>query len=115
MLVSMPDRQDRKETKMSDIEVEGKALTGKARKAFDRFVEAKRAEAEAKKAKAEAEAELFAFLGDARVAFIGKHIALRVIASKNSSFDREVMKKSYPEAFSVCLKETPYDYLKVIV
>ena len=100
---------------MSDIKVEGKALTGKARKAFDKFVEAKQAEAEAKKAKAEAEAELFAFLGDARVALIGKHIALRVVAGKNTSFDREVMKTSYPEAYTVCLKETAYDYLKVVV
>lgn len=99
---------------MSDIKVEGKALTGKARKAFDKFVEAKQAEAEAKKAKEEAQAELFAFLGDARVALIGKHIALKVVDGKNTSFDREVMKKSFPEAFAVCLKETPYKSIRVV-
>jgi hypothetical protein len=111
----MPDRQDRKETKMSNIEVEGVALRGKARKAFDKFVEAKQAEAEAKTAKAEAEAELCACLGDARVALIGKHIALRVVAGKNTSFDRKVMADTFPEAFATCLRETTYDYLKVVV
>jgi hypothetical protein len=114
MLVSMPDRQDRKETKMSNIEVEGKTLTGKARKAFDKFVEAKKAEAEAKKAKEEAQDELFAFLGDARVALIGKATVLKVMTGKNTSFDRKVMADTFPEAFATCLRETTYPYIKVV-
>jgi hypothetical protein len=105
----------KKGTKMLDITVtEGKALTGKARKAFDQFVIAQQMLTEGKKLKAEAEAILIAHLGDATIGMIGKHIALKVVASKNTSFDRETLKSSFPEAYSTCLKETSYTYLKAV-
>jgi poly-gamma-glutamate capsule biosynthesis protein CapA/YwtB (metallophosphatase superfamily) len=94
--------------------IEGKTLTGKARSAFDAFVVAKQQEAEAKKAKAEAEKVLMDFLGEARVAYVGKVAVLKVVAGKNTSFDRETMKDIYPEAYETCLRETTYDYLRVV-
>jgi hypothetical protein len=94
--------------------IEGKTLTGKARSAYDAFVSAKNAEAEAKKAKAEAEKVLKDFLGDERIGYIGKVAVIKVVASKNTSFDRETMLKVYPEAYANCLRETSYDYLRVV-
>lgn len=94
--------------------IEGKTLTGKARSAYDAFVVAKQQEAEAKKAKAEAEKVLKDFLGEARVGYVGKVAVVKVVAGKNTSFDRETMLAVYPEAYETCLRETTYDYLRVI-
>ena len=94
--------------------IEGKTLTGKARAAYDAFVVAKAQEAEAKKAKAEAEAILKEFLGEERVGLIGKVAVIKVVTGKNTSFDRETMLATYPEAYATCLRETTYDYLRVV-
>lgn len=94
--------------------IEGKTLKGKARAAYDAFVVAKQLEAEAKKAKAEAEAVLREFLGDEKVAYIGKVAVVKVVTGKNTSFDRETMLAVYPEAYENCLRETTYDYLRVV-
>jgi len=94
---------------------EGKPLTPKARKAFERFVEAKEAEAKAKKAKAEAEAELRAFMGEETVAKVGKVIAFTIVASHNTHFDAKVLETNFPEAFEASQRRTDYDYIKVLM
>lgn len=111
----MPDRQDRKETEVETTALEGKALNPKARKAFDKFVEAKQAEANAKKAKAEAEAELRAYMGEETVARVGKVIAFTIVASHNTHFDAKVLETNFPEAFEASQRRTDYDYIKVLL
>jgi hypothetical protein len=81
-------------------------------RALKAFVKAKEAEAKAKATKAKAEAILRAELGEAtKATFEGVAVA-SVIASVNTSFDRDLMRAVYPEAFDACLKSTPYTYIK---
>lgn len=94
---------------------EGKSLNPKARKAFEKFVEAKTAEANAKKAKAEAEAELRAYMGEETVAKIGKVIAFTIVASHNTHFDAKVLADNFPEAFEASQRRSDYDYIKVLM
>jgi hypothetical protein len=87
-------------------------LTAKGVKALKAFVKAKEAEAKAKALKAKAEAILRAELGEAtKATFEGVAVA-SVVASVNTSFDRDLMREVYPEAFGACLKTTPYTYIK---
>lgn len=87
-------------------------LTAKGVRALKAFAKAKEAEAKAKAAKAKAEAILRAELGEATKATIEGVAVASVIASVNTSFDRDLMKAVYPEAFDACLKSTPYTYIK---
>lgn len=87
-------------------------LTAKGVKALKAFTKAKEAEAKAKAAKAKAEAILRAELGEATKATIEGVAVASVVASVNTSFDRDLMRAVYPEAFGACLKSTPYTYIK---
>lgn len=97
-------------TKSADV-VE---LPPKARKALLAFSKAKAAEAKAKEAKAKAEAILREALGEATKGTLDGVAVVSVVSSKNTSFDREVMKSLYPEAYEATLRETAYTYIKTI-
>jgi antitoxin (DNA-binding transcriptional repressor) of toxin-antitoxin stability system len=81
-------------------------------KALKAFNKAKASEAKAKAIKAKAEAILRAELGEAVVATIQGLSVASLVASKNTHFDRELMKSAYPEAFEATLRTTEYDYIK---
>jgi hypothetical protein len=81
-------------------------------KALKAFNKAKASEAKAKATKAKAEAILRAELGKASVATIQGLAVASLVASKNTHFDRELMKSVYPEAFEATLRTTEYDYIK---
>ena len=83
-------------------------------KALNAFNKAKQAEAKAKALKAKAEAMLRAELGEATEATVQGVVAVKVIASKTSSFDRKALLENYPEAYGATYRETEYDYLKTL-
>jgi hypothetical protein len=83
-------------------------------KALATFNKAKDAEAKAKALKAEAELILQAELGKSLEATYQGVVVVKVIASKNSHFDRKVLLESYPEAYQATYKETPYTYIKTL-
>ena len=89
-------------------------LSPKARKALLAFSKAKAAETKAKEAKAKAEAILREALGEATKGTLDGVAVLSVVSSKNTSFDRELMKSLYPEAYEATLRETAYTYIKTI-
>lgn len=89
-------------------------LSAKAIKALAAFNRAKAAEAKAKAAKAKAEAIVRAALGEAVKGTVEGVAVVSVVSSKNTSFDREVMKSLYPEAYEATLRTTEYDYLKTL-
>jgi hypothetical protein len=101
------------DTNLNTDQVERKVIRGKVRAAYDAYVAAKQQEAEAKKAKAEAAAILREFLGEATEAYIGKVLALKVVPSKNTGFDRKVLHEVYPEAYKASYRETLYTKLEV--
>lgn len=95
--------------------VNGKAaveLSEAGVKALKAFNKAKEAEAKAKANKAKAEAILRAELGEALTATIQGVAVASVIASKNTHFDRDLMREVYPEAFEATLRTTEYTYIK---
>ncbi len=97
------------------VRVDGKPaveLTEAGIKALKAFNKAKATEAKAKATKAKAEAILRAELGEATTATIQGVAVASVIASKNTSFDRDLMRELYPEAFEATLKTTEYTYIK---
>jgi hypothetical protein len=94
--------------------VEGVELSTKAVKALATFNKAKEAEAKAKALKSKAEAILREALGEAKAGIVEGVVAVRVVASRNTSFDRELMLANYPEAYEATLKTTEYDYLRTL-
>lgn len=97
------------------VRVDGKPaveLTEAGIKALKAFNKAKATEAKAKATKAKAEAILRAELGEATTATIQGVAVASVVASKNTSFDRDLMREVYPEAFEATLKTTEYTYIK---
>jgi hypothetical protein len=80
--------------------------------ALKAFNKAKATEAKAKASKAKAEAILRAELGKAVTATIEGVAVASVVASKNTHFDRELMREAYPEAFEATLRTTEYTYIK---
>lgn len=84
----------------------------KVRKALADFIQAKADEKSAKERKANAEAILREALGDKTVAFVGKTKAFSLVASKTTSFDREVLERDFPVAFATTLRVTEYDYIR---
>jgi hypothetical protein len=94
--------------------VEGIELSAKAVKALATFNKAKEAEAKAKALKSKAEAILREALGEAKAGIVEGVVAVRVVSSRNTSFDRELMLANYPEAYEATLKTTEYDYLKTL-
>jgi hypothetical protein len=94
--------------------VEGVELSAKAVKALATFNKAKEAEAKAKVLKSKAEAILREALGEAKAGIVEGVVAVRVVSSRNTSFDRELMLANYPEAYEATLKTTEYDYLRTL-
>jgi hypothetical protein len=85
------------------------------RQAYLDFVQAKADEKDAKERKAQAEAILRTALDPSKgkiIAFFGKVKAFSLVASKTTSFDRELLEKKYPEAYAETLKVTEYDYIR---
>ena len=89
-------------------------LSATARKALATFTRAKQAEAKAKARKAKAEATLRKALGKSLKGTIDGVAVVSVVSSKTTYFDRDEMKKSFPEAFEATLRTTEYDYLKTL-
>jgi hypothetical protein len=83
-------------------------------KALATFRKAKEAETKAKALKAQAEAILNAELGGSLEGMVGGIVAVKVIASKNSHFNRKKLLELYPEAYSATYEETEYTYLKTL-
>ena len=82
--------------------------------AFARFNELKASLKELEAEKAEVEKHLRELLGNAEVATVDGHKLFGLGHSKNSSFDRELMAKAFPEALETCLKSKPYTFLKAL-
>jgi hypothetical protein len=79
------------------------AITSKKVKdAIADFVQAKADEKTAKDRKAQAE----------QIGYVGKTKAFSLVASKTTSFDREMLETMFPEAFQATLRTTEYDYIR---
>ena len=78
------------------------------------FRKAKQAEAKAKKAKALAEAKLREALGNSLEGLVEGAVVVKVVAGRNTHFDREVLEEMFPEAYQATIRETLYDYLKTL-
>ena len=83
-------------------------------KALATFRKAKEAEAKAKALKAQAEAILNAELNGSVEGMVGGVVAVKVVASRNSHFDRKKLLELYPEAYTATYEETEYTYLKTL-
>jgi hypothetical protein len=91
------------------------AITSKKVKdALAEFIQAKADEKQAKERKAQAEQLLREALAKAgkQIGFIGKTKAFSLVASKTTSFDREMLETMFPEAFQATLRTTEYDYIR---
>ena len=87
----------------------------KIRKAHADFVQAKADEKDAKERKAQAEAILRTALDPSAgkiVALFGKIKAFSLVASRTTSFDRELLETKYPEVYAETLRTTEYDYIR---
>jgi hypothetical protein len=78
------------------------------------FVQAKADEKTAKDRKAQAEQILRQALANAgkQIGYVGKTKAFSLVASKTTSFDREMLETMFPEAFQATLRTTEYDYIR---
>lgn len=83
-------------------------------KALADFNKAKAMADKAKALKAKAEAILEAELGQALEATVQGVVAVKVVAGRNSHFDRKTLLESYPEAYQATYQETTYTYLKTL-
>ena len=91
------------------------AITSKKVKdAIADFVQAKADEKTAKDRKAQAEQILRQALANAgkQIGYVGKTKAFSLVASKTTSFDREMLETMFPEAFQATLRTTEYDYIR---
>jgi len=79
---------------------------------FAEFEETKEAIKALEEKKAATEALLREMLGDAEVATVNGTKLFKLIHGTNTSFDRELMKKGFPEAFAATLKSKAYTYIK---
>jgi hypothetical protein len=88
--------------------------SAKVKKAHADFIQAKADEKQAKERKAQAEQLLREALAKAgkQIGFIGKTKAFSLVASKTTSFDREMLETMFPEAFQATLRTTEYDYIR---
>jgi hypothetical protein len=89
-------------------------LSSEGRQALANFRKAKQAETKAKKAKAIAEAQLREALGNALEGLVEGAVVVKVVAGRNTHFDREVLEEMFPEAYQATIRETLYDYLKTL-
>jgi hypothetical protein len=79
---------------------------------FAEFEETKAAIKALEEKKAATEALLREMLGDAEVAIVNGTKLFKLVHGTNTSFDRELMKTAFPEAFEATLKTKPYTYIK---
>lgn len=93
------------------VNLEGEAAVQLV-KAIEDFNAAKQLLDELRHSKEDAEQIIRSLLGDAEIAKVAGVERVRVQHRTNSSFDRDLMKTAYPEAFEACLKITPYTVLK---
>lgn len=86
----------------------------KVKDAIADFVQAKADEKSAKERKAQAEQVLREALAKAgkQIGYVGKTKAFSLVASKTTSFDREMLETMFPEAFQATLRTTEYDYIR---
>jgi hypothetical protein len=81
-------------------------------------VRAFKAAAEAVKAaaaqKAEAEKVIREILGEATTGSFNGVVAVKVIASHNSSIDQKTLLAAFPEAYAATHKETTYSFIKAL-
>lgn len=89
-------------------------LSPEGRKALANFRKAKEAEAKAKEAKQLAELELRQALGGAVEGLVEGAVVVKVVAGRNTHFDREMLNEMFPEAYQATLRSTEYDYLKTL-
>lgn len=111
MTVKATTAQKSKATKKvaKSIELDENALA-----ILNAFRKAKEAEAKAKEAKAIAEAQLREILGEITEATVSGATVLKVVAGRNTHFDREMLEQVYPEAFNATIRSTSYTYLKTL-
>lgn len=93
----------------SEVELSTTAIV-----ALTKFAEAKKAKAEAEKALRVAEAILRDELAEASAGTVGGVVAVRVVASHNSSIDKNALKDTLPEVYEQFLNVTNYTYLKAV-
>jgi hypothetical protein len=87
--------------------------SAKVKKAHADFIKAKDDEKDAKERKAQAEAILRASLpAGKKTGFFGKLKAFTLVSSKNTSFDRDLLKEKFPDAYAETLRTTEYDYIR---
>jgi hypothetical protein len=87
--------------------------SAKVKKAHADFIQAKADEKDAKERKAQAEAILRSALPAGKTkGFFGKIKAYTLIASTNTSFDRDLLKEKFPDAYAETLRTTEYDYIR---
>ena len=91
------------------VELDIKAIV-----ALDEFIEAKKAKKEAEKVMRDAEAKLRNALGEALTGNVNGVPAVKVVASKNSHINKEVLETEFPEIYAQTLVTTPYTYLKTL-
>lgn len=89
-------------------------LTDEGKKALADFRKAKQAEDKAKEQKVLAEMALRSALGESLEGTIEGAVVVKVVAGRNTHFDREMMKEIFPEAFEATLRSTEYTYLKTL-
>lgn len=100
---------NKKATKSVSVE-----LTEEGKKALADFRKAKQAEDKAKEQKALAEMALRSALGESLEGMVEGIVVVKVVAGRNTHFDREMMKEIFPEAFEATLRSTEYTYLKTL-
>ena len=82
--------------------------------ALDTFIQAKKAKKEAEEALRTAEKTLREALGGALTGKVNGVPAVKVVASKNSHINKEVLETEFPEIYAQTLVTTPYTYLKTL-
>lgn len=90
-----------------------KISTKKAKDAFQLIKSAKEQIKALESQKAQAEEILREALGEATEALVVGLGSVSLVSGKNTSFDRDLMKEQFPEAFDQCLKTKEYTYIKV--
>lgn len=100
-------------TTTTKIQKEVVDLTGtNADAVYAEFNDAKAAIKALEEKKAAAEALLRELAGDAEVVTFNGVTLFKILSGTNTSFDRPLMQKAFPEAFEATLKSKTYTYIK---
>jgi len=89
-------------------------FSAEARQAIADFTEAAKAEKEAKAKKAQAEEILRKAIGLAEFATIGGVAVYKIEHRNRTDFDRDVLKKAFPEAWEKTSYANPYDFVAIV-